>query len=134
MQFLRSSNGQPVRLLSRATLGIGGEARIYAVEDASGLAAKIYHRPRQEHAAKLAAMLANRPEDPLAGLGHVSIAWPLELLTADDTSGRAVGFLMPRVVGMHPVIDFYHPKSRRKRHPLFTYRYLVRTEIGRAHV
>lgn len=127
MEFLRASDGQPVRLLSRATLGVGGEARIYAVEDAPGLAAKIYHRPRPEHAAKLAAMLANPPADPLAGQGHVSIAWPLDLLLLNDASRRHVGFLMPRVVDMHPIIDFYHPKTRRQNHTLFSYRYLLRT-------
>jgi DNA-binding helix-hairpin-helix protein with protein kinase domain len=127
MQFLRASDGQPVRVLSRATLGVGGEARIFAVEGAPKLAAKIYHRPRPEHAAKLQAMLANRPEDPLASQGHVSIAWPTDLLLAGDAGRRTLGFLMPRVVGMNPIIDFYHPKTRRKKHPLFTYRYLLRT-------
>ncbi len=87
----------------------------------------IYHRPRQEHAAKLTAMLANRPQDPLAGQGHVSIAWPSDLLLSGDGNGRTLGFLMPRILGMHPIIDFYHPKTRRKKHPLFTYRYLLRT-------
>ena len=127
MHLQRSSDGQPVNIRSRDTLGVGGEARIYAVADAPGLAAKVYHRPRREHAAKLAAMLANRPQDPLAGQGHVSIAWPSDLLMAGDGSGRTLGFLMPRVLGMNPIIDFYHPKTRRKKHPLFTYRYLLRT-------
>ncbi len=38
-----------------------------------------------------------------------------------------MGFLMPWVRGMSPIIDFYHPKSRRRRHPLFNYHYLLRT-------
>jgi len=38
-----------------------------------------------------------------------------------------VGFLMPRVRGMNPIIDYYHPKTRRQKYPLFSYRYLIRT-------
>jgi DNA-binding helix-hairpin-helix protein with protein kinase domain len=91
------------------------------------LAAKVYHRPTRDHAAKLAAMLANRPEDPMANQGHVSIAWPSELLIASSGTEQVMGFLMPRVTGMSPIIDFYHPKTRRQKHPLFNYRYLLRT-------
>jgi len=72
-------------------------------------------------------MLANPPIDPMASLNLVSIAWPVELLVAPDDSKRAMGFLMPRVREMSPVIDFYHPKTRRQKHPLFSYRYLLRT-------
>lgn len=127
MQFLRASNGQTVTVRSTAVLGVGGEARIYAVAESPELAAKIYHRPRPEHATKLAAMLANQPEDPQAGQGHVSIAWPSDILLTGDGSRRTAGFLMPRVLEMNPIIDFYHPKTRRRKHPRFTYRYLVRT-------
>jgi DNA-binding helix-hairpin-helix protein with protein kinase domain len=127
MQLRRSSNGQPVSFSLAATLGVGGEARIFAVADAPGLAAKVYHRPMREHAAKLVAMLANPPEDPMASQGQVSIAWPTDLLVSVDGSDQVMGFLMPRVTEMHPIIDFYHPKTRRKKHPLFSYQYLLRT-------
>jgi DNA-binding helix-hairpin-helix protein with protein kinase domain len=132
MQFLRASDGQLVTVRSNAVLGVGGEARIFAVADSPELAAKIYHRPRPDHAAKLAAMLANRPQDPQAGQGHVSIAWPTELLLLNDGSGRPAGFLMPRVLEMNHIIDFYHPKTRRQKHPRFTYRYLLRTAANLA--
>jgi DNA-binding helix-hairpin-helix protein with protein kinase domain len=124
VELLRSSNHQPLSLSERNTLGVGGEARIYAM--GTGLAAKVYHRPTAEHAAKLAAMLANPPEDPTTGQGHTSIAWPSELLLSRQDD-QVLGFLMPLVKGMSPIIDFYHPKTRRREHPLFNYLYLLRT-------
>jgi len=127
MQLQRSSNGQLVRLSASSTLGVGGEARIFAIEGAAHLAAKVYHRPAQAHEAKLGAMLANPPSDPMAGQNLVSIAWPIDLLLTPDGSRCVMGFLMPRVREMYPIIDFYHPKTRRQKHPLFNYRYLLRT-------
>jgi DNA-binding helix-hairpin-helix protein with protein kinase domain len=127
MHLVRHSNGESVRLDVSAVLGSGGEARIYRVAGSASLAAKVYHRPTPEHRAKLQAMLANPPDDPLLAQGQVSIAWPLDLLLAPDGSGRLMGFLMPLARGMSPLIDFYHPRTRRRKHPLFHYRYLVRT-------
>ncbi len=123
---------QVVRYLSFAevlnltvTLGRGGEACIYAVPNDDNLVAKIYHQPTLTHAHKLQAMLANPPENPTANLGHISIAWPQEPLYGAD--GNIVGFLMPRIQGMRPIIDFYNPRTRRQHCPLFNYQYLMRT-------
>ena len=127
MQLRRESDGQLVTLASSNPLGAGGEARIYAVKGSPGLAAKVYHRPTRERAEKLGAMLANPPENPVPDEPTVSIAWPLDLLTPPNDGTRVVGFLMPRVTGMHPIIDFYHPKTRGRNHPLFSYLYLLRT-------
>lgn len=127
MQLLRSSNHQLLTLNEGNTLGVGGEARIYLVPGERGLAAKVYHRPTAEHAAKLTAMLANPPEDPTALQGHASIAWPSELLLSSLDREQVAGFLMPLVKGTSPIIDFYNPKTRRREHPLFNYLYLLRT-------
>lgn len=127
MRLVRASTGQVLKLAASATLGAGGEAKVFAVLDAPELAAKVYHRPTAERADKLAAMLANPPEDPMASQGHVSIAWPSDLLLSAHGPSQVMGFLMSRVRDMHPIIDFYHPKTRRHRHPLFNYLYLVRT-------
>jgi DNA-binding helix-hairpin-helix protein with protein kinase domain len=132
MRLRRCSNGEIIKIPSTDIIGAGGEARIFAVEGAPRLAAKVYHRPTREHALKLAAMLANPPADPLANQLQVSIAWPTDLLTPVHDMGRPIAFLMPRVTGMHPIIDFYHPKSRREKHPLFNYKYLVRTTANLA--
>jgi serine/threonine protein kinase len=125
MRLRRQSNGQYINLEPTSTLGVGGEARIYALLRESSLVAKVYHDPTDGRARKLAAMLANPPDDPMAAQGHVSIAWPVDLLCSVD--GEIVGFLMPLVTGMRSILDFYNPGARRQHCPLFNYLYLHRT-------
>ncbi|BAY34017.1 TPR repeat-containing protein [Nostoc carneum NIES-2107] len=126
MQVLRCLPKQEILNLN-VSLGRGGEACIYAVPSQSNLVAKVYHKPTAAHAYKLQAMLVNPPENPTANLGHISIAWPQDVLRAVDGSDRIVGFLMPRIRGMRPIIDFYNPRTRRQHCPLFNYQYLLRT-------
>ncbi|WP_427162658.1 tetratricopeptide repeat protein [Aliinostoc sp. HNIBRCY26] len=126
MKVLRYLPQEEILSLS-VSLGRGGEACIYAVPSAGDLVAKVYHKSTVAHAHKLRAMLANPPENPTANLGHISIAWPQELLWGTDDSKSIVGFLMPRIRGMRPIIDFYNPRTRRQHCPLFNYQYLLRT-------
>lgn len=126
MQVQRCFPKQEIINLS-VSLGRGGEACIYAVPSCGDLVAKVYHKPTAAHAHKLRAMLANPPENPTASLGHISIAWPQDLLQATDVSNDIIGFLMPRIRGMRPIIDFYNPSTRRQHCPLFNYQYLLRT-------
>jgi len=121
VQVQRHSNGQKLTLSE--VLGSGGEGKIYAVPGTDWVA-KIYHQPTQEMALKLVAMIADRPDDPTLALGHVSIAWPLDLLWQNR---QVVGFLMPRVTEMLPLHTVWTPKNRRDRLPLFNYLYLHRT-------
>lgn len=133
MELQRLSNAQIITPNLTTPLGHGGEARIYALEQDQTLAAKVYHQPTDAHAHKLMAMLANPPDNPTAGQGHISIAWPVDLLVTPRESltknspTHTVGFLMPRVTGMRPLLDFYNPKTRRQYCPLFNYLYLHRT-------
>ena len=128
MQVIRSLPNQKISSLNLSvSLGRGGEACIYTVPTDTDLVAKIYHKPNNEQARKLEVMLAHPPENPTASLGHISIAWPIELLKAADGSDRTIGFLMPRIRGMRPIIDFYNPRTRRQHCPLFSYKYLLRT-------
>ncbi|MEA5616707.1 tetratricopeptide repeat protein [Cronbergia sp. UHCC 0137] len=126
MQVLRCLPKQEI-LKFTVTLGRGGEACIYAVPSDANLVAKVYHQPKVTYAQKLQTMIANPPENPTASLGHISIAWPQELLQAADGSGKVIGFLMPRIRGMRPIMDLYNPGIRRQNCPLFNYQYLVRT-------
>src|ERR1017187_1253120 len=103
---------EPITLLETQVLGSGGQARVFPVEAHPEWAAKVYHKPDFRHAAKLAVMVADPSEDPMAARGHASIAWPLDLLV--DSAGTVVGFLMPRVNGTRPMIDYFNPKTRRK--------------------
>jgi len=118
---------QPEIINLSVSLGRGGEACIYAVPSDGDSVAKVYHKPTANHAKKLRAMLANPPENPTANLGHISIAWPQELITTTDGNKTIIGFIMPRIRGMRPIIDFYNPRTRRQHCPLFNYQYLVRT-------
>lgn len=128
MQVLRSVGNQknlPIDL--NISLGRGGEACIYTIDSDAELVAKVYHKPTLEKARKLEAMVLHPPENPTASLGHISIAWPSELIRAADGSNQIIGFTMPRIRGMRPIIDFYNPRTRRQHCPLFNYQYLLRT-------
>ena len=126
--FLRRESTQAIlNLADSALLGTGGEARIYSVPNAPDLVAKIYHQPDESYVHKLAAMLANPPQDPAKIQGHTSIVWPTELLRSLDAKHQVCGFLMERVQRMRCVIDVYHPGTRRRQAPLFNYAYLHRT-------
>lgn len=120
------SDGALIELAAERRLGRGGEAAIYAVPGREELAAKIWHRPTAERARKLRAMLRNPPADPMRSHGCVSIAWPLDLLLSASGPSRVVGFLMPRVQGMSPIIDFFNPRARLEKRPLFNWLYLHR--------
>lgn len=123
MRVQRQSNGQVITL--DAEIGGGGEGKIYTVSHDRALVAKVYHQANLDSAHKLAVMFANPPEDPTVQQGHVSIAWPVDLLRTDR--GQIVGFLMPRVSQVRPIHEFYTPKSRRQHCPFFNYLYLHRT-------
>ena len=112
-------------LLNGEPLARGGEAVIWAVPEHPALLAKVYHQPTPEQADKLAAMLANPPDDPTAKQGHTSIAWPIQRLLGEDR--RCVGFVMPRVDKTRTLFEVYNPKSRLQTWPLFHYGYLLRT-------
>ncbi|MDJ0675010.1 MAG: tetratricopeptide repeat protein [Calothrix sp. MO_167.B42] len=127
MQVLRClSNQEIVPLNLNVSLGRGGEACVYTVPTDSNLVAKVYHKPTKQHAHKLQVMLAHPPDNPMASLGHISIAWPSEILKSADGKQDIIGFLMPRIRGMRPAIDFYNPLTRRQHCPLFSYQYLIR--------
>lgn len=127
IRLLRQSDGQPVTLNTDHSLGAGGEARVYEVQNDTRLVAKIYHNPTDAIARKLAVMLAHPPEDPAASQGERFIAWPIDLLRTPDSLKRVVGFLMPRVSDRRPIFTFYNPAARRQFGPLSNYRYLHRT-------
>jgi DNA-binding helix-hairpin-helix protein with protein kinase domain len=128
MQVLRTlANQQNVTMNLNVSLGRGGEACIYTIPSDAEMVAKVYHKPTLEKARKLEVMLSNPPSNPTASLGHISIAWPNELIKAADGSNQIIGFMMPRIRGMRPIIDFYNPRTRRQHCPLFNYQYLLRT-------
>lgn len=127
MQVQRLSNGQHLTLDPASTLGAGGEAWVYTVLQDSSLVAKVYRMPDKVQAQKLTVMMTHPPDDPMVAHGHISIAWPMDLLCTENLQRQIIGFLMPRVTGMSPLIACYNPSTRRQQWPSFTYRYLLRT-------
>ncbi len=127
MELTRLPGAGSVRTDESLLLGSGGEARVYALAEAPDLVAKVYHRPSEERAHKLQVMVDNPPTDPTAPQGHVSIAWPVELLGDPLRGNEIVGALIPRVHEMPAVMDYYSPGTRRRVCPLFSYLYLHRT-------
>jgi len=126
MQLKCHNSSLPVTLDLGAPLGVGGEARVYTLVNSVAMCAKIYHDPTPAQARKLAAMLANPPDDPMSSQGLISIAWPVDTLHVPDINGNFVGFLMPRATNMRPLFKVYNPVTRRKETPLFNYEYLHR--------
>jgi len=108
-------------------LGAGGEAEVYEVRDRRQEAYKRYRQPTPERAAKLRVMVAHPPAQAEEMGGHVAIAWPRTLSSAD---GRTIdGFVMPSVdlTRAVPLFQVYNPQSRSHVAPGFTWRYLLRT-------
>ena len=110
-------------------LARGGEGAVYAVDGSPGLVAKLYHAHQlnPERIAKVRAMLANPPDDPTRTHGHLTLAWPVDLLF--DGRGTPVGFLMPRLntANARTFLNLYHAKARQRVAPAFTWEYLLRT-------
>src|SRR5215471_12983423 len=121
MHLERASSGAAISFRSSFPLTCGGEGCIYPLPQAPQLLAKIYHHPDQERGRKLALMVAHPLEDPMASQGHVSVAWPIDVLRDKDRQGQVVGFLMRRVSDMSPVVNFYNPSGRRQSCPLFNW-------------
>lgn len=105
----------------------GGEGAIYAT-DQSRYVAKIYHKPTHLHYKKLMVMV-RRPPD-LNRNGHVSLAWPVDILL--DHRGHFTGYLMLRVRGGLCLHSLCVPKSRKKMAPGFDMRYLHTTALNYA--
>jgi DNA-binding helix-hairpin-helix protein with protein kinase domain len=117
--------GTEVALTLAEQLGRGGEALIFAIQEDPYTVAKVYHRPTAARAAKLAAMLAAPPLDPMAKAGHTSITWPTARLVNGE--GQFVGYVMPRIDRARLIVEYYTPRTRLQHCPRFQYAYLLRT-------
>lgn len=99
----------------------GGEGAIHRVQGKPELLAKIYFPPPADQKKKLSAMIARPPVDPMIAQGHISIAWPKELLFGDN--GQFVGFLMPYARHTTKLLTVYNPTLRAKELPNFNLLY-----------
>lgn len=127
-QVYKTSSGKNVTL--DKLLGGGGEGEVWTVQGRLEVA-KLYHPQiiKPEHERKLKAMLANPPVDEMRVKGHVSIAWPDELLYR---AGKFAGFLMPVVEQSPTIFTVYNPVKRKKDCPGFNWKYLLHTALNLA--
>ncbi|WP_054466758.1 hypothetical protein [Planktothricoides sp. SR001] len=96
----------------------GGEGTIWQT-NRSGYLAKTYHNPSNEQITKLELMVANPPPNPTAGMRHIAISWPTNLIK--DNQGKWVGFLMPEIKNAKELVYVYHPTNRNKHAPEFNW-------------
>ncbi len=127
IQGLRRASGG--NLILQRKIASSGEGSIYLTDDPLSLA-KVYHAPGFEKAQKLQHMLENPPTDPTASQGHISIAWPKDLIL--DKQGTVHGFLMPKIRGGVTLPLVYNPRLRRKKYPAFNWYYLHTTALNLA--
>ena len=127
IKLRRGKDGEVATLDASATLGIGGEATVYSFSPDESLAAKVYLKPTAEHARKLAVMCANPPVESMPSDVESPLAWPVDTLHSADRKKRVIGYLMPKMNGMAPIINVYSLQSRLKERPQFTYKHLLRT-------
>ena len=115
-------------ILLDGRLGMGGEGEVWVVHGSREVA-KLYHpaviKPELEQ--KLKTMVANPPEDEMRLQGHISIAWPTDLLYR---SGQFAGFLMPRLEKTPTIFTVYNPVRRQKECPGFNWKYLLHTAVN----
>lgn len=126
MRFQCETRGLAIGIEQSLLLGSGGQANVYGITGNSQFAVKLYHKTTLDLINKLRIMIQNPPCDSLASKGHSSIAWPIDMVVSEEAR-QPVGFLMPRVNKMRPVIEFYNPKTRRNKCPGFSFLYLHRT-------
>ncbi|PWN06367.1 helix-hairpin-helix domain-containing protein [Rhodohalobacter mucosus] len=109
--------------LDPSTLLRGGEGSVYRLQNEKNTVAKIYHEVIQDRANKLNVMIHNPPNDPMATMGHHSIAWPKDLVVNEN--GMTVGFIMPLAEGSS-AFSYLLPKSRKQQHAHANYRTQIR--------
>jgi DNA-binding helix-hairpin-helix protein with protein kinase domain len=117
MRVRVEGNGREIDL-DGPPLARGGEATLHPLPGSYNLLAKVYHEPTDEHASRLAAMLAAPPDGTGTRPGHRAVAWPVGRLLAVD-SDRVVGCLLPRVEGCFLIAEVFNPRARLRACPSF---------------
>ncbi len=56
-------------------------------------------------------MVRNPPNDVSGGSGHVSIAWPKEIL--ESPNGQTIGYVMPRIDEARTVFEVFNKQKRK---------------------
>jgi hypothetical protein len=125
--YLLGPHGPQPLPLTGSPLGVGGQARVYALAGDPARAVKIYRTPNEERAKRLLHMLqAYRPEDFMVGTDrHPVLAWPSALV--ENSDGKTVGYVMRRVGPPEqlPLFTLFSPRQRAVNFPDASWRFLV---------
>ncbi len=111
--------GQPIQLTQQ--IASSGEGTVWQTS-LQGYLAKLYHTVTPDRIKKLQVMVAHPPRDPMSEHGHITFAWPHDLL--QDSKGQCLGFLMPEVDGSVKLSTIYNAKLRSRKAPRFNWYYL----------
>ncbi len=117
--------GQSVKLTKQ--IANSGEGTVWQTS-LQGYLAKLYHTATPERVKKLQVMVAHPPHDPMTEHGHITFAWPKDLL--QDSKGRCLGFLMPEVDSSVKLSTIYNAKLRSRKAPRFNWYYLHTTALN----
>ncbi|PZD74084.1 hypothetical protein C1752_01338 [Acaryochloris thomasi RCC1774] len=117
--LLRMIAGQSVQLTDQ--IANSGEGTVWQTS-LKGYLAKLYHTATPERVKKLQVMVAHPPRDPMTEHGHITFAWPHDLL--QDSQGQCLGFLMPEVDSSVKLSTIYNAKLRSRKAPRFNWYYL----------
>jgi DNA-binding helix-hairpin-helix protein with protein kinase domain len=124
-QLQTDKKGQIIELIE--TINHGGQGDIWKTSK-NGFVAKMYYSVDAMLVEKLQVMVDYPPEDPMRKKGHVSIAWPEDLLR--DSNGKFVGFIMPKIGNGQTLINVYNPSQRENVAPGFNWLYLHITALN----
>jgi WD40 repeat protein/serine/threonine protein kinase len=117
--LLRMIAGQSVQLTQQ--IAHSGEGTVWQT-NLKGYLAKLYHTATPDRIKKLQVMVAHPPRDPMTEHGHITFAWPHDLL--QDSQGQCLGFLMPEVDSSVKLSTIYNAKLRSRKAPRFNWYYL----------
>jgi len=125
-QLDREQTGETVEVDLDNVIAQGGEGKICKINNLSGYVAKIFFNPiSPEKLEKLQVMIANPPEDAMKQQGHMTFAWPEDLLK--DNQGNYLGFIMPEILNSQILFNVYHYETRMERASGFTWYHLHNT-------
>jgi DNA-binding helix-hairpin-helix protein with protein kinase domain len=102
-------------------IGAGGNGVVYAVSRRPELVAKIQKNTLSRHDIDKLDVLVRGATPELLSVA----AWPTDLLKT--TTGRVVGYVMPRILDARPLYELYSPRSRIQHFPCADFRFLVHT-------
>jgi len=123
------------KLVLDSLIGNGGEGCVYSVVGNADLAVKIYRDPTTKRSEKLQALATYSPPSCERSAGNFDVVWPVDQVYVKKGSRRkVVGLAMPRLYDRRSISYAYHPPTRIKYYPFFTYAHLHQIAVNLTHL